>query len=441
MSVKTNTINKQFPVHLFLALTLITSFSLITIIIPNVIVYAFLFATVTIGALYQINLYKFVDRKLSRFLIFFLLPSIIGIFSYFIGLHFESSTFDYGELNPFGRIFNLFLMFSFITLVHSYSVYNNNFKVFNWYKIGVSILLITAIWQTVSIYTGFIPFPFETRAHLHSTYGNEFSFSKRITGLAAEPSYFTMFTIDFIALSLLLNIGKKRIIYILTALFLMILSLSPSGYLTLMATFAGAYIFTNLIKINNRINIKKVSITIVLLISIAIFIYILLKYDILDYIILRITNPEMLQSARAYMSYMPFVLASESNILSFLFGHGIKSYSIIGTAFSVPDGDPVHITSNNIYVDTFWESGLIGLLTLLSFFLYCFVKIIKSPFSKLQIFISFFILFDLIFSGIFRADFASIRFFILLYLLFILINYDLFKKENNVKNISFNPNI
>ncbi|WP_257125763.1 hypothetical protein, partial [Arcobacter porcinus] len=263
MTNSTIIVNKQLPVSILLSLTLITSFSMVTIIIPNILVYIFLFATVCLGYLYLLKFYKFVDRRLIKFLIFFLIPSILGLISYFIGYYFESDIFNYDELNPFGRIFNIFLMFSFIIILHSYSIYNNHFKVFNWYRFGVFILLITAVWQTISVYTGIIPFPFETRAHLHSTYGNEFSFSHRITGIAAEPSYFTMFTIDFIVLSLLLYVGKKRFFYVALALLLMILSLSPSGYLTLIFTFIAAYIFTNLIKIKKRIDLKKIFVMII----------------------------------------------------------------------------------------------------------------------------------------------------------------------------------
>lgn len=374
-------------------------------------------------SIYYYSKSTIVDEKLLIFLTFFIFPSLLGIVSLPISYYFENTRFNYEELNIFGRLFNVFILSFLILFIHKYTNTKDPGLFFRWYKYGLFILILTALWHALSIHTNFIDFPFDTRSHLHGAYGHDYSFSGRVTGLASEPSYFVMFTIDFIILLLIFNKGLVRNILIVMTIILLILSLSPSGYISFFGAFVGAYFLTE-IKFIKRLTLKQI-IVMLFLIFLSIFgTFYLLSIEILDYIIKRITNPEMLQSARVYMSYMPFVWASESNIFSFLFGHGVKSYSIIGTVFNVPSGEPVHVTSNNFYVDTFWEAGLIGLLILMSFFIYLFKKIFKSKFGRLQVFIMFFIFFDLFLSGVFRADFASMRYFIMLYLLFVLLHND-----------------
>src|SRR5699024_6420485 len=233
-------------------------------------------------------------------------------------------------------------------------------------------LMFTALCQFAYVYLNLLSFPFDTRAHVHSTYGDEYSFSKRLTGIASEPSYFVMLAIDFIILSALLSGMKKRFILLPFGILLMLLSVSPSGYIAFFMASALAYFFSKLKYAKFKFSAKSLFLIFVVIIILATAVFYIMSTPYFEYIYRRITDPRMLKSARAYMNYMPFVWAWDSNSFSFLFGHGIKSYSIIGTAFNVPDGNPVHVTSNNLYVDTFWEAGLLGLVSIISFFSFVF---------------------------------------------------------------------
>lgn len=395
-------------------------------IIMNNIIYPIMILLVFLS-IYYYSKSTIVNKNLLIFLTFFIFPSLLGVFSLPISYIFEDGRFNYDELNIFGRLFNIIILVSVIVFVDKYTSSRNKLLFFKWYKYGLLILIFSGLWHALSIYTNLVSFPFQTGSHLHSTYGQEYNFFGRVTGFANEPSYFVMFVVDFIALSLLFYQKLKKYFMIFIAIVLLLLSLSPSGYITLFLSFSGAYFFTN-IKFVRKINIRHIFLGIIVF-SILIFTTIkLLEWGLLEYIVNRITSLSIEKSERFYMNAMPFIWSSDSNTLSFLFGHGIKSYSIIGTEYLLPAGKPVHVTSNNFYVDTFWESGLIGLLVLLSFFCFIFVKIFKSRFEKYQIFIMFFVFFDLFFSGFFRADFATMRYFIMLYLLFVLLN-------NNIKSI------
>jgi len=414
---KVNIIN--FPI----AMVSLLAFSIVTII-PNYFFYFFMLSTILMMIAFLTNWHQ-IDKKLFNYFGLFLLPSLIGCFSYPISMILEGEVFDYSQLNILGRLSNLFLLFVLILFLHTYIKDKNISLPFRWYWIGVGLLMITAIWQFTDVFLHLTNFPFETRSNLHSTYGVEYSFAKRLTGIASEPSYFVMLAIDFIILSFLFTRGLKKKILIAIGLLLVFLSLSPSGYLTLFFTLIGAYIFTKLKHLTFKFKWHSVFIFIMISPIVIMFLFYFLNSAYFDYFYNRIADPRMLDSSRAYMSYMPFCWAWESNPVSFLFGHGIKSYSIIGTAFYLPDGSPVHVTSNNLFVDTFWEAGLLGIIVLLVFFIYVISRAFKIKYSKVQSFSTFFVLFNLVFSSIFRADFASFRFFILLYLVFILIHYDL----------------
>lgn len=386
-------------------------------------IYVVIFVILLI-ALRFYNKISYINKKLFLFIGFFMLPFIIAIFSLPISFYLEGDRFNYEELNIFGRLFNVIVLAFIIFFINSYTISKDPGLIFRWYKFGLLLLLLSALWHSLSIYTSFVTFPFETRDHLHSTYGNDYSFLGRVTGFASEPSYFVMFVVDFIVLSLLLDNGIKRKFLILFSIFLLILSLSPSGYITFLGSLLGAYLCTN-IKFIKRLNYKNILVGVLMLGFITFLAFESFSVGIGEYILNRITRADLETSGRLFVVFMPFIWAMESNIFSFLFGHGLKSYSIIGTKYIVPsNSEPVGVTSTNFFTDTFWESGLIGLILLILFFIYLFRKILKSKFDKFQVFIMFFVFFDLLLSSFFRSDFATIRYFIMLYLLFILMNYD-----------------
>ena len=154
--------------------------------------------------------------------------------------------------------------------------------------------------------------------------------------------------------------------------------------------------------------------------SIFIFFVNFTNNEYTDYVLTRINTADS-DNGRVFMLLGPLEWIQESNFFSILFGHGIKSYSIIGSFYTLHSGDPVHVTSNNLYIDVFWESGILGLFFLLSFFSCVLYKIFSLNVSKSSVFVMLFVFFDIVFSSIFRGDYASFRFFIMIYLLYVLI--------------------
>lgn len=227
--------------NVFISLASLFAFSVVTIIPSGFFYSVFLFAIVAIMVFF--TRWHLVDKKLLKFFGFFLLPSLLGLFSYPVSMVLEGDVFDYNQLNVFGRVANLSFLLFFILLLHSYIKDKGLHAPFRWYWLGAGLLMLTALWQFADIFLGVVDFPFETRAHLHSTGGREYGFSNRLTGIASEPSYFVMFVIDFIILSVLFSYGVRKLIVVGVGLFLMILSLSPSGYITFAGAFGGGLIF------------------------------------------------------------------------------------------------------------------------------------------------------------------------------------------------------
>lgn len=364
--------------------------------------------------------------KARKDLIMFLTPyltiSIIGLFSLPISALLESNRFSYWEIDIYGRVLNLILFTALIVFVNSFHSYRGSesityLYIIKWYYYGLLVVLILGIWQLLSFSTN-LYFPFETRSHLHSTGGVSYSFTKRVTSIAREPSFFVILAVDFIILSLIFNNGLKRLLLLSLGTIMVIYSLSPSGYITLLIALMAAWLSLKFKFSSLKSSFKISNIVIISFILISILSLGGSNPEIYQYIYQRIFDTSTEESGRFYMIVMPFLWALDSNLFSFIFGHGIKSFSIIGSYYNLPSGNPVHVTSNNIYTDTFWEAGILGLMLLFTFYVYIFMTIFRSNLKKYYFFIAMFLLFDLVISGFFRGDYSTLRYFLILYALF-----------------------
>src|SRR5699024_4291587 len=86
----------------FIALTAMLAFTVVTII-SNVFFYMS-FLGVILSVILLFKSWYLVDRKLFIFLGWFLLPSLIGVFSYPVAMILEGNVFNYYQLKIFGRL-------------------------------------------------------------------------------------------------------------------------------------------------------------------------------------------------------------------------------------------------------------------------------------------------------------------------------------------------
>ncbi|MCI5179905.1 MAG: hypothetical protein D3911_11420 [Candidatus Electrothrix sp. AW3_4] len=342
----------------------------------------------------------------------FIIP-LLGL-SLSIALNITDVSFDYNQIDYSGRILNLFFLTAFIFALHNIFFREEQYHIpikFYWY--GTTLLALTGIWQLLSFYS-ILPFPFETRSYVHTVKVE--TIAGRLTGMAAEPSYFVAFIADFMGLSFFILRSRKNILYLY--LFISIICLyyafSPSGYIILICSVTCPFFSMFLHKKTGK---YLMALGPILFIGAIYFI----QSDGGFYFLERLKIAD--ENSRYLMLTMPFNLIFNSNLTTAIFGYGIKSYSIIGPSMDFAS------TSNNIFADTLCESGILGFLSLLAFFIYIYYSILKSiKISYTQKYIALFLFFDLLSSSIFRADYATLRFYILIYTIYVLTYVDIRKE-------------
>jgi len=352
------------------------------------------------------------------------------IFSTFLGFVIvyilDDSVYALKEINMYGRIANISLFSLLSWFIVSLCVYDKyNFsakKVAFFYGAGCFLLILTGYWQAISLYLGIGTFPFETRSMVHGVGKADYDIQGRLTGVAAEPSYFVPFVLDFMILSLV--IFKKNItklVFFSIATFVLFLSFSPSGYMSAFGSLLLA-----LILVANFKSKKYIYILSALLGSFIVFIITILdKFNNISYVLGRLAKIN--EDVRFLTIYEVLNEFFSSNILTILFGYGVTNFQFASFRTNYSQFE----TSNNMFADMLIELGIIGLLLILAMFSKLFVLIRKSSINVLQKFVCYALLFDLLITGLVRADYATSRFFIVIALIFLLSKFNV---DNEGKN-------
>lgn len=389
-------------------------------------------------ALYILNTNKLTfDKNQTLFALAFFGPVFC---TSFIGLFYASTSSPLGlNYQPYlsesvGRYINLVAVFSFFAVVCS--VFNSlkakgskqqfisNIAWFYFYALWVIALF--GFWQLLSHYIAAIPFPFETRTSVHGVQDiSSVGGLVRLTSIANEPSYFAPLLLDAIILSLLLLSARNAKIMIVLLVILLVLTFSGGGYLNVVVITSGL----TLALILRSVTVFKASPLIVfyffILCLVAAAILTAMYYvGVISLIADRLPHIlDINQHSRAYMVLMPFKWAYESGPINFLFGHGVKSYALLGQIFIIPsNNEAVHITSNNAFTDIFWELGLVGLIAIVGFFCWIIVSCVTAKTMYKEHWVALLIMLHLVGSSLYRADFASPRFFILIILALFLLH-------------------
>lgn len=338
------------------------------------------------------------------------------------GLLFDSpyiTYYGYGE-ESIGRYINLFLLLVFFIAAGSFCVAGGESvqrKIILAYWVGCSIFVLFGIWQALNFYCG-VPFPdLGTRTHIHSVpEALKTLVPGRLTSLANEPSFFAPIIIDFLLLSLLI-INRRNIVVpvVIVSALLLFLTFSGGGYLNAFLLTVVLSVLV-LMRAFARKRIKKKTLIIV---GVVVMLMPWVAFLMGDYgrivteRIPTIFDPE--GHSRAFMVFMPLRWLLESNIINMLFGFGPKSYALIGNAVTLPSGVPVHVTSNNLFTDFAWETGLVGFCSITVLFVVLMRHLFKlTGLMSRERWIGCLLTFHLLFSSLYRGDFSSLRFWVLL---------------------------
>ena len=285
------------------------------------------------------------------------------------------------------------------------------------YWIVAGIVIAIGLWQAGSFYFD-VPYPFpDTRSHLHSVPAFMRNLVPgRLTSITAEPSYFAPLVIDFAILSVFFARGWRLLALVAVAGLTLMLSFSAGGYLNaaiLAAVFVGTR--TLAVAVRRRVRLTAVA-AIVLMFAVVVFLF---AGPLSPYVGLVTSRsgtalvPEA--HGRAFMVLMPFYWLSDSTLVNMIFGHGPKSYALIGQVMTMPaSGLPVYVTSNNLYSDLVWEHGVLGLIAVVALLTVLAFKglatYLKTPESTVPVLL----VAHLSASSLYRADFYSLRFFCIL---------------------------
>lgn len=355
-----------------------------------------------------------VERSVVQYFQYLLFAFAIGLFISMPVNYIADSNYRFLAINPLGRIFNLVGATAVIFYMSSSVRIANLLK---WYFYSCSIIVGSALWHALDLYTSLpINFPFETRSLVHSA-SSIVSIEGRLTGLAQEPSYLASYLVDFWIFSLVVFHQNKRLLVIFRTLcaILVFLTYSPSAYLS----FSAIIVVEMFLRVQrkNKLSVLLFSIVAILGAPILIVYFQGLNIEALTYFTDRVENAG--DSGRFFVIVESIrTLVNDGSMFRLLFGNGLKSFELLQTW----NPDVNVVTSNNLYVDVFFESGVIGLAILLSFYVYVLKKIKRINVFQFRIF-AYLILVNLFLSGFYRADYATLRFFLLFFFVFSFIQY------------------
>ncbi|EIB7036708.1 O-antigen ligase family protein [Acinetobacter baumannii] len=366
---------------------------------------------------------NFVNYQFLRLLSLYYLAALFSIFFGFVALYvLEFEKIAFFDIELYGRIFNV-ILFSILSLsIVSLCDYKNYLTVrlvLLCYCVGCALLILTGYWQALSLYLGIGTFPFETRNWVHGFNKTDYDIEARLTGIAAEPSYFVPFVLDFIILSLIVFKSRSlKIIAFTFGIFAMMLSFSPSGYASTFLAFFLAMLFFV------RPNSRTIKYLVAFIITMPFLLLLLIsKVKNLGYVFDRLSN--LSADGRFKSIYETLMQFFDSNIINLLFGYGVTNFKV---ATQYTDYSAL-MTSNNLFADVLVEMGVVGFALIVILLSSLFFSIYKSSINNFQKFLTYALFFDLLSTSMIRADYSTSRFFIIIAIIFLLSKYDIYKKR------------
>lgn len=281
------------------------------------------------------------------------------------------------------------------------------------YLTGASLLVIGGIWQFLHFSIGY-PMPgFETRAFVHSV-SQDVLINFRLTSFTDEPSFLVPFLIDGLIIGVLLFTRKSYALYSISAVLVLLLSFSVSGYANLALVGAAAVVL-----LFSRGWISK---RVGLYAALALLLFAVLATLAFPQVVMGLFMPiigrldslfDVMHHSRLYMLVFPFVWLFDYSFVNALFGYGPGGYDFLARTKFLSHQGAVSGTSNNVFVDLLFEHGMIGGMTFAVVFLAVFVYLWKKRSGHFYYSVALVLWLHLGVTSLYRSDFVSPRFWIL----------------------------
>lgn len=307
------------------------------------------------------------------------------------------------------RLFNSVLFFIIYICIHNFFYCKDLVQLREMIlKYSYSVLFVLGgfgFWQLAHMFLGvWIP-EIDTRSYIHSVDSISLPTNLlRITSVANEPSFLVPFLIDAIIMLFYLN----RKIYACWLLILLIFTLSLGGYVNAILVFLFA-----LYCLNQKINTTKFLLILLLGTAPTVFLFYEEFGDIINVVLSRreFSNGfDIYGSIRTEMVILPWSYLFQGNFGSLIFGNGPGSFKILSQTHTLSTGEAFHDTSNCLLTDLSYETGLIGGICAILYFILMFLRFKKLYKKNNEALYGVLLLFHLFISSFYRADFMSPRF-------------------------------
>lgn len=337
----------------------------------------------------------------------FILGYVIAIFFSFIGM--LSNLGDFTNFNILisflSRLFTITIGLITLIIVSSWAANAKTYKLIYFIKMSFLITLIFlffGIYQILSIKYG-LPF-IETRSSVYGAdYATQQELGFRLTSLAREPNFYSPLIFESLIISYLVLNKRKYIIFALITLYIMFKTYSTGVYIHFFLLLIFIFIVSN--------------VKIVYKIFLVIFLVVLFKdnlsnysYDIYDYATNKLLNEMEGNSLRSYVYITVINSLIGLDLIRMLFGNGINTLSNFGDITGNFNLQNVSV-SNNLYLDFFWDSGLLGLFSIVFTFIYLFVSKFKKRFYNKYFFCTLCLLLSLLLTSMYRSEYTTSHFF------------------------------
>lgn len=289
------------------------------------------------------------SRLWSETVLLYFLPAALSIIPASLGLCTRTDIrYDCYFLNDaVTRMLHLVLYFIVVTGIFSMRFKDSSAyaRMPYIYAMGAfAILGIMGLWQAAHYLTGVWCPEVETRNRMYFAMDSGLF---RVTSFADEPSFLAAVMIDAVLIFLFL----KKYVLMFLSLAVVVFSLSFGGYAEMAVLFA-AYFFIERRRVKYKV-LTGVAAGVVFLFA--------LFPELADIIGVIADRPELQSgfsaedTARTH-DYLNVLSAwKHDGILPMLFGHGLS-----GLEYAMDAGRTIFPTSNNLYLDTLFDSGLFG---------------------------------------------------------------------------------
>lgn len=350
--------------------------------------------------------YTFFDFKIL--VILFFVPILTSLLSFVLNF-FLINDVHFSILNlidAFPRLFNYLCLFFILNIfVGNPEMYNME-DIAKGYYCALLIFLFFGLWQILNIYLNVPIVDFETRNHLHSV--TSAIFSKRITSIAREPSFFAPLLAELFILTLYFKSKtNKTLLYSFFQVLIVLvtlLTLSPSAYIEFSILFFLIFIR------EKQPLYTKIGVLIIMVLGVCFI------YDIIDQLILtRIENASdsgRFQQIAVLVSYM-----TNAGLNMLLFGVGPKGLSYLGSQSSINHITEIQASSNNIFVDLFVDSGLFGVVFLMIFFIYIIIRSYRVKCSNIPLYLAVHFFVCNMYRGMYSSSYFAVVLAIWMYLI------------------------